>query len=532
VVFDPRTSDQSLYAGAFTANNLDKISNGLGCLSKPSVTDDGSFVYFVGKDNHIYRIDLVKKTAPVKLSDAPSWRNVAISKDGKLLAALASKIDKYIYVFNLTNNKNTRFLLYNPTYTKGINTGEVLYADSFEWDYSGEFLFYDAFNKAKSNFKDIEFWDVGILKAWDVVKKDFATGTVEKLFTNLEVGDNVGNPTIAKTNLDIMAFDYFSENDDAYYVINVDLGKSSNNVKVVETNNDIGFPDFSKADKTLVFNSLSGTQNVVKGIALGSDKISPVGKSSILYRDAKWAVWYAAGTRVLPTKEAQEISVSTITDKQPRAIFDILASTSSKLALNYSVVSGDASLNGRSVTLGTKPGKVVIRVFQIGDSKFSPTSADVTFCIIPPTPSLTDNGTFVSAAGGSLYQFFVNNSPVGGQTTTTTFKKDFPGSYSVRNVTADGCASASSNSIGVAALATEPTLEAKVNVFPNPVLDFLQVEVSKEEKFESLEIFDALGKGLLKSSDENVNVSGLQSGKYVLKVKTDKNQYALKIVKK
>lgn len=530
VAFDP--TDNSLYSGALNAATFIKISNGLGCLGKPSITDDGTFVYFVGKDFHIYRVDLSKNTAPQKLSSEPSWRNVAISKDGKQLAALASKNDIFIYVVDLVNNKNKKFELYNPTYTQGINTGEVLYADSFEWDYSGEFIVYDAFNEAKSTFKSFEYWDVGIIRVWDPLKKDFSDGVIEKMFSNLEEGDNIGNPALAKTNTGIYAFDYFVSKEDVFYVITIDFGKSTNNVQVVEENNDIGYPNFTKSDNKLLFNALDGNMSVIKGANLKSDKISPNGASEVLFTDAKWGITYAVGTRALPTKEGQTISINSISDKLPKASFEIVATSSSKLGLIYAVVSGDASINGKMVVLGSTPGKVTIRAIQVGDSKYAGATADVTFCITPATPKLTDNGTSVVASGGTLYQFFVNNNPIGGQTTNTTLKKDFGGVYTVKNVTGDGCFSVSSNAISMAVLANEPILTQKVIAAPNPVEDNLNLILPENEKLILMEILDNSGKVLKKSTKVNESVKNLSSGQYIINVQTNLQTYSLKIIKK
>ncbi|MDP5140214.1 MAG: neutral protease, partial [Spirosomaceae bacterium] len=186
---------------------------------------------------------------PERLSDNGTFRNVAVSKDGRRLAALAAEADQFIYVFDLQNNRNVRFRLYNSTYTQGVSTDEVLYADSFEWDYSGEFLIYDAFNRVKSLFGNVEFWDVGILQAWNPATNTFGTGNIEKVFTNLERGDNIGNPALAKTSPNVIAFDYYNAEDDAYFVVATDF--DTGELKGVVENNDIGYPDYSKSDDKL-----------------------------------------------------------------------------------------------------------------------------------------------------------------------------------------------------------------------------------------------------------------------------------------
>ncbi len=530
VVHDP--TDGSMYAGAFTGNAEFKvIASKYGCLGKPSVTDDGSFVYFVGSDKHIYRVNLIQRTAPQKLSSDASWRNVAISKNGTLLAALTYNADNYIYVFNLQTNKNARFKLYNPTYSSGVNTGEVQYADSFQWDYSGENLIYDAFNEVRSLFGSIEYWDVGVLKAWDAGAGDFGSGVIDKIFTDLAEGENIGNPALAKTNSSILAFDYFDAYDEGFHILTVNL--ETGDIADVQANNDIGYPDYSKTDKIIVFNSLNGKQSVVKGVGIKADKISPDGNRPITYfTDAKWAVWYAQGARTLPAKTSQTVNFTVIPDQRNGVSFDLSATASSNLPVQFLLVSGDAVLSGKRITLGNIPGKVTVKAFQIGDSRFTAASAEQTFCIVPAAPVVSESGEYVVASGGSLYQWYVNNNPVGGQTTNNRFRKDFAGAYSVRAITQDGCMSPYSNSIGIAPLANEPLTNEMINVFPNPVKDFLRVELKNGgETLEKLSIADNTGRTLLESSTSVINLQTLPSGTYLLRVKTGKGEYARKVIR-
>ena len=76
-----------------------RVISSSGCLAKPSVTDDGLFAYFVGKDKTIRKISLTGNYTETKISTDAVWGNVAVSKDGKRLAALTEAGDKFIYVF-------------------------------------------------------------------------------------------------------------------------------------------------------------------------------------------------------------------------------------------------------------------------------------------------------------------------------------------------------------------------------------------------------------------------------------------------
>lgn len=528
VIYDP--VEETLYAGVFGQNNYVQIAPNFGCLAKPSVTDDGAFVYFVAKDQNIYRKDLRTTTAPQRLSDNGSFRNAAISKDGKRLAALAAEADDFIYIFDLENNRNVRFKLYNSTYTQGVSTDEVLYADSFEWDYSGEFLIYDAFNRVESLFGNLEYWDVGIMQAWNPSTNSFGSGTIEKVFTNLERGDNIGNPALAKTSPNVIAFDYYNANEDSYFVVATDF--NTGDLKGIVENNDIGYPDYAKADDKLVFNSLENSTSVVRGINIAQDKISPAGSPSTLFTDAKWAVWYAQGQRQLPTKTAQTVSFSAISDQQPRAVVNLSATASSNLPVQFSVQSGDATVSGSRLTLGSTPGKVTVEAFQLGDANFTSAKAEQTFCIRPNTPSLTNNGTTLIASGGQQYQWYINGNLIGGRTTNPNIVAEFAGTYTVRTITNDGCISEASAGIAFQQLLGVENTIPNLSVYPNPTSDFLEIESPNGLNITQVKCFDMAGREQFSQPFEHrISVSKLSAGTYILQLVSESQTISQQFVK-
>jgi bacillolysin len=524
IAFDP--NDQSLYGGATNAD-LPKIASNLGCLAKPSVTDNGAFAYFVGRNNTIYRIDLVNKTAPVaiQLVEGFKWRNVAISKDGKRLAALNADPDQYIYVFNFEGSNGVRFKLSNPTYTQGVETGEVLYADSFEWDYSGENIIYDAFNEVKSLFGSYEYWDVGVLKAWNFAQKDYGDGSIEKIFTGIEEGDNIGNPAIAKTNPNCMAFDYYDSINDEHSIVAINLEEGA--INLITENNDIAYPDYTIDDKVMTFNALNGSTSIIKGISLNNDKVSvsESATSQTLFTDGKWATWFAQGNRALPTKNAQTVTFNAIADQNPKSTVKLTASASSGLPIQFAVASGDATLQSNNLVLGSIPGKVTVQAIQIGNNQFASVINEQTFCIKPPAPRLDFTGTKMTASGGTLFQLYINDKPIGGQTTNVNFPLDFSGNYNVRAITTDGCPSDISNTViyQLKVLSNEPTLNNEVTIFPNPVQETLHFSILPSIQVTNIECLDINGKIVKQQPPQatSMNVKSLSAGTYLLKV-TDK----------
>ncbi len=288
----------TLYKSSVTGTDLVSISNTI-MKSKVSVTDDGSFAVFVSDDNKIRDINLSTQQETV-LSNQTIWDNVAISKDGKRLAAISTSVDTSIYVYDFNSKKWAKFKLYNPT-TSQFNTdaGGVLYADALEFDVTGENLIYDACNVLSSSTSaDINYWDIGFINVWKNSSNAFGTGSVSKLFGSLPQDVSIGNPVFSKNSPSIIAFDYINSKAKEYAVYGADL--NSGEVDIITSNSTLGYPSFSKNDQKLSFSALNTSNvEVVAAINLAQNKISGSGSASILINYAKWPVYYATGNRVL-----------------------------------------------------------------------------------------------------------------------------------------------------------------------------------------------------------------------------------------
>ncbi len=285
-----------------------------GVISRPSVTDDGSVIVFVGEDRHIHffvidweNLEIVNSGI---LSNTPEWRNVAISRDGSKLAGVVGSfddpgsLDNRIYIFDLTSDPITAdfFELYNPTTAQdGAQTGDVFFADRLEWDFSGEFVLYDAFNSISSAFEgSIDYWDIGFLQAWDNASQNFSGGTVFKLFNGLQEGITVGNASFAKNSPYIIAFDYTEDNESFDQLgVNIETG----DIGIIFEGNPVpGVPNFSSDDQFLIFDATTqGGDRVLAFSELEDSKITGAGDASLLFSDATTGVWFATGSRTLST---------------------------------------------------------------------------------------------------------------------------------------------------------------------------------------------------------------------------------------
>ncbi len=279
---------------------------------KPSMTDDGQDIYYVGEDNKVYNINLAlangdlgslsPQETQVSALNGLTWDNVAVSKNGKRLALISTFIDTAIYVYDIPTQEVAKFRLYNPTFSSGVNAGGVLYADAIEWDYTGQYILYDAYNVIDNPLAgevDIDYWDMGVLHAWNNDGEDFAEGDITKLFSNLPEGVSIGNPTFTKNSPYIIAFDYLNTPEAETILKGANL--ETGTVEDIYNNNSLAYASYATDDSKIVFSSLDGTEEVVKSINLQSSKIEASSGASTIIGVAKWPIWFAQGQRDLPT---------------------------------------------------------------------------------------------------------------------------------------------------------------------------------------------------------------------------------------
>jgi bacillolysin len=548
--------------GEVDVNSFVELAVNVVIENKPTVPDDASYAYFVAGDGFIKRVNLSGTPKVENVSQTGVWRNVAVSKDGKKLAALrklgttSAVTDKQITVFNLTASTSKIYTLYNPTYTQGVNTGQVQNADALEWDHQSENLVYDAFNTIKSaTGTESNFWDVGFINVWNGSKNDFGTGQIDKLFTSLDAGENIGNPSYSKNSTNVIAFDYFIEKDDLNYVIGVNTERTDG-LDFIYENNTLGYPEYSRTDEYVLYNYLTTDPKTNKDvlntyqITMDKSRIKGVPKTEkYLIGQSEYAVWYTAGTRVLPTKQNQTISMTKIPDKLVGdPAFDVTVSATSNLAVGLSIEYGPASISSKRITLTGTAGRVKVNAFQDGNTSFYNVAKADSFCVNPLKPTIsvvkkTDtNGeyweyTSSSATGNVWYRDgAILESLRGAQVVQIVSGSKF----NVQVVTADGCGSALSDTRQDAALikplASEPTLEASVTVSPNPTSDEMRIVVPKNLRIESVKINAMSGNQVLekqgdKSNVMTLNIRNLTRGNYVLQIMTNEGMVAKKVTK-
>jgi len=280
-------------------------------LSVPSITDDGTEIVFVNQDHKLYyiRLDWNTKTIVEEgvLGFNNLYRNVVFSKDGLRMAALRGTNDEStwtneVFVFDWETLTGVDYTLFNATIVDSLSTGDVLYADAMQFDFSGEYLMYDAFNSIRGvGGNEINYWDIGFIRVFNNAASSFTLGTdIQKLFTQLPEGVSIGNPTFAKNSDYIVAFDFLQNNSFNILGANIETGDVG---EIFADNSRPGYPSYSNDDRKLIFNAFgSNGLPVIGGADIEDDKISSNNATVQLgFEDAgvRWGVWFSNGDRVL-----------------------------------------------------------------------------------------------------------------------------------------------------------------------------------------------------------------------------------------
>lgn len=334
-------------------------------ISRPSVTDDGTAVVYISQDKRMQLITIdwdAGSYQQTTLNDDPIWRNVSVSKDGSRVAALTDDNDNRIYIYDFTLGAGQFFTLYNPTYTSGVNTGDVLYADELEWDFSGNWLMYDAYNKIQGTTgNDVKWWDIGFIRVFNHNAGQYSDGNIQKLFSGLPENVSIGNPTFSKNSDYIIAFDYIDQYQEEYSLRGANI--ESGNVGTIFNNGQLSYPNYSIDDTQIVFNAeTSSNIDVLAFVPLASNKISSSGgNASVFVENGYWGIWFAQGSRALENENlaiAKNIQViPNPFEQELRVSLDLLEGSKVRFELT--------DIAGRKIGVQQKLGQTGAQTFDL-----------------------------------------------------------------------------------------------------------------------------------------------------------------------
>lgn len=313
-----KSRNEGLYCSKTSSVNLEKISN-LDLLSRPSVLDDGSVMYFVATDNKVYKLTYNPTTKVWDQStilDKPNYRNVAVAKDGRFLALLEKQVqnNNTIIIMDLITGNEKKFTISNPVFDVTVKSSRVAEISTMEFDHSGRYLMYDCYNEhtfINGSYKYNQ-WDIGFLRFWDINQDKFADGAIEKLFRSPLANPGARriyhfkNPSFSKNSPTVIAMDFYISDytkptvplENAVVGCNVEKGE----LQYIQQNaKGFGFPNYSVLDDRVSFDDGFTSSPVKPGkssvVGVDQTKMKSSGNPTVLVQSYRWGSFFAQGLR-------------------------------------------------------------------------------------------------------------------------------------------------------------------------------------------------------------------------------------------
>lgn len=305
----------------------------VGIRSKITVTDNGSAIIFVNADNQVHLVlpdwSTTTPTFEHGVLNVPNNQDissVAVSRQGNRVAVTRTPLSNMIEVFDYPTAQWYEYELYNPTFSDGgENTFDVAFADAMEFDYSSNYIMYDALNQIQGLSGVIQYYDIGFLNIWNAEADLPSLGNISKLFSGLPDNVSIGNPTFSKNSEYIIAFDY-AENigttEDVefgnfrIYGANIETGDNN----IITNNNAFGFPSYATMDNAIIYTKIFEDNNPntnfydVGGYNLDGTKIQATGDEVIVKEAGRFATWFSNGdrelTEILETPDGKSIEIT------------------------------------------------------------------------------------------------------------------------------------------------------------------------------------------------------------------------------
>ena len=304
LVYSPTTGSLYVFDDANNVSTPRQVSSQAGIFSRPSVTDDGTICLFVANDNTFRACMLTTPTIQEEVLDAtPFWRSIAISPDGKRIAATSIAYEPTIYIYDTESRTARVYRLYTPNYSGDTSGSQLAFADALQWNLDGQILLFDALNYTITATGDtLPYWDILQLRAWNRAARTFGSGLIERVLPVTPYGIHIGNPTYAKNSPSIIAFDLYDANSDRYAVMAADLYRQQ--VGQLALNNQLGYPSYRGDDGRIAFTTPIGTTSGIATLGLDASKIRPAGSPQSLIANAIVPIYFRVGQR--PTSRAPE----------------------------------------------------------------------------------------------------------------------------------------------------------------------------------------------------------------------------------
>ncbi|WP_456376631.1 T9SS type A sorting domain-containing protein, partial [Lutibacter sp.] len=139
-----------------------------------------------------------------------------------------------------------------------------------------------------------------------------------------------------------------------------------------------------------------------------------------------------------------------------------------------------------------------------------------------------NNFALYDACSGAELGCFSNNGNIGGLTSGNLYKlRVFRTLANASNPSYKSFTILSTSTLSI----EDENLRNAITIYPNPVSEFIDIKFSKNNQtIKSIKLYSLLGKLLLTTTQNRINVSSFTTGIYLLKINTEKGQITKKVI--
>jgi Zn-dependent metalloprotease len=283
------------------------VYTGNGCVI--TTPDNGSTILFIDKDNYVRAI-LPNGTSEQVLSQTGEYRTIALSPDGKYLAATSIYTDPNIYLFDLNSGSSKAIPLYIPNTGDDSTYTQPLFPNSLTWNIDNRTLVYDAVNYS------VDAWDNEAIYM-EMNALDVPTATIYRIFPPMDKTISIGAPSFAHNDQNHLVFQVYNSTTQMYFIngLNLFTGDLANIVYSQATTANLSSPNYSTLDNRLVFQIylVANQTFAIQQIPLKNDKITPSGNIQAYLTGCGIPYWFANGTRSSVENEySQQSAIASI----------------------------------------------------------------------------------------------------------------------------------------------------------------------------------------------------------------------------
>jgi Zn-dependent metalloprotease len=259
-------------------------------LSRPTVTGEGSEMFFVGQDDSLCYLTTVGTNFQSFYSGLV--HSVAASPEGRYVAfvfnASSGVPTNQIVVLDLLSNSAATVNLTTPVNDASPLTN-ISYADSLDFSPDGKLLIYDALSTLRRP-------DGLLRQSWSIFALDMAT-LQQFVIVPPDEDFQIGNPSFSQTSSRFIVFDALYTNGNSA-IITLDLFQGSLGLVGISYNG-YGYPYFNGDDSFVIYGDedlFTWSDRSVWRQDLGADKLTTSGSASLWMSDAKLGVIYRRGS--------------------------------------------------------------------------------------------------------------------------------------------------------------------------------------------------------------------------------------------